>query len=200
MIVPVLKELIIDGRIPYFMRLKQILLWLAVVTPFYIFIVPDQFTDFAELGWNSLVFVMLIRPLADIFPNIKILRTLSMLRKEFGVFAGMLILAHFVGFIITQNVNVFSFLFNPINWSLKTYFGWGLFGLLFGLSVLLSSNKFAMKLLGKWWRRVQKLAYLFFFFGGIHIVLGGEGSGLFGLIVVAVAWLLARFRFVVRIP
>lgn len=182
------------------MRIKQVLLWLAIITPFSIFLMPSAFHDFADWGWIVLISVMAVRPISDIFPDFKIFRTLSMLRKEFGIFSGMLLLAHFSGFLLVRNVNVFDVLFGPSYWDFSKFIAWGILGIISVFLVIITSNSFAMKTLGVWWRRVQKLSYLIVIFGGIHIYLMGEESGLIGGLIVAITWFLARLKFVLRIP
>ena len=180
------------------MLLKKMLFWLALILPLYIFVEPREFSEFGETGWNILIAVLLIRPLADIFPDLKILRTFSMLRKEFGIFAALLLIAHFVGFLMMREISIWDGLTNPENWDTAAC-GWGLIGLIFVIPVLLTSNKFSMILLKRKWKYVQHFTYLFFIFGGIHLTLIGEG-GYVPIIIVATLWLLAKFGFKIKIP
>jgi DMSO/TMAO reductase YedYZ heme-binding membrane subunit len=192
MIITFLKQLIFDGKIPYFIQIKKIAFWVGIISPLSIFFFYRSFNDYAEIGWYMLTVVMIIRPLADILPRLKILRVLTLLRKEFGIFASLLIYAHFVGYLIVRNLSVFDVLFAAKFWDPSRALSWGVYGLILGLPVLISSNKFSMILLKKSWKKIQHLSYPFFYAGGIHIFMVGEDSGISSMILVSVAWLLAR--------
>ncbi|HCW32734.1 MAG: hypothetical protein UT55_C0030G0004 [Candidatus Peregrinibacteria bacterium GW2011_GWE2_39_6] len=192
-----LKVLIIEGRIPHLMGLKRICFWVGISLPFLIFLRPLEWRDFGEWGWQILVGVMLIRPLADIFTEIKLLRSLVLLRREFGIFSALMLLGHFWGFSAAQNLSVFKVAGDGQYWNFNTYLAWGLLGLSFSLPVLLTSNKFSMILLKRGWKWVQKLSYLFFLCGGIHVTLMGRG-GVVPIVIVAVLWILAEAHFKVE--
>ncbi len=194
-----LKKLILDGQVPYLMTLKKVLFWLALVLPLYIFIEPREFGEFGEIGWTVLIAVMLIRPFADIFPDIKLLRTLTMFRREFGILAVLLLVAHFVGYFMVQEISVWEGMTNFEYWQ-SAACGWGFIGIIFAIPVLLTSNKLSMILLKRKWKGIQSLAYIFFIFGGIHISMLGEEEGLVAVIFVAVLWLLAKFGFKIKLP
>lgn len=176
------------------MMLKKILFWVAIVFPFGIFLAPEMYRDLGEYGWYMLSGVLLIRPLANIFPDLGILRALMLMRREFGIFSATLIMAHFAGFLMMNGTPFFNVFSNKVYWDLNHYLGWGTFGLVAALPVLLTSNKFSMIHLKKWWKVIQRLSYIFFIFGGIHIFLMGEESGLILLVVVTFFWVLARFK------
>lgn len=176
------------------MALKRLIFWIAILSPFLIFIDPYQFKEFSKIGWNILVGVMLIRPLADIFSKIGILRTLVALRKEFGIGAALLFIAHFVGFILLNNVSVFDVVLDARYWNFKMYIAWGLLGITVSLPILLTSNKFAIIHLKKWWKPIQKLSYLLFIVGGIHIFLIGKKDVVYTLLFVAIIWLIAKIK------
>jgi len=143
-----LYQFIFQGKIPYLLLLKKVLFWIAVISPLSVFFLYREFDDFGSLGWNLLIAVLLVRPLADILPEFKILRALIAFRREFGI--------------------------------------------AFAIPVLLTSNTFSMKLLRKRWKTVQRLSYFFFFFGGVHIFLVREESGLIGILIVGTALILAK--------
>ncbi|MBT4917375.1 hypothetical protein HN709_01150 [Candidatus Peregrinibacteria bacterium] len=191
-----LEKMILEGRVPGFVYLKKILWGLAFLLPLLIFLNPQNFRDFADAGWSILIAVMLVRPLADVFPRIKIFRTLVLLRQEFGVMSALLLMAHFVGFAMMKDGGVIGVLMSPTYWDLKRFFGWGMLGLVFVIPVLLTSNKWAMIKMKKWWKRIQKLSYVFFIFGGVHVFMVGEESGIVGIVLVGMFWLLAEFKIV----
>jgi DMSO/TMAO reductase YedYZ heme-binding membrane subunit len=194
------KKIIFQGVIPYLTTIKKILLILALVLPFSVFFNYMQFTMYAKIGWYVLVCVLSIRPLADIFPDFRILRTLISFRREFGIFSGMMILAHFVGFLLAGKVPFFSIFTTPMFWDFKIYLVYGILGIIVLIPVLLTSNEFSKRILGKGWRVLQKFSYLFFLLGGLHVITIGKGTGPIEIIIVAVLWLLAKFKFKIRFP
>ncbi len=109
-----LKSIFIDGKLPYLAQIKTVLYVLAWLAPFSIFFLYTSYNDFAEIGWNCLVAVLAIRPISDIFPNIGLFRILRSLRREFGVFSGMMIVAHFVGFLLNDKVALSEIFTNPV--------------------------------------------------------------------------------------
>lgn len=195
-----LKKIFLHGQIPYLAKVKPVLYWLAWIVPFSILLMPREHGEFAEIGWYSLLAVMIIRPLADVLPGLKILGTLTGLRREVGVFAGMMLLAHFVGWMIVREVSLFDIFTSSRYWQFDGFFLWGLLGILFGVLVLTTSNTFSMRLLKCNWKRVQQLSYLMLLFGGIHVALVGEPSALIGVGAVFVLWVLAKFGLQIKLP
>lgn len=136
---------------------------------FGVFFFPKQYLLFGSIGWFALIVLMFLRPLADIFPKGNIFAKMMFLRKSLGVLSGMFILAHGIGFFLERNLSLPSSLFLSEYWSLDTLYGWGMFGILLLLPLLVTSNTFSIKLLGKWWKPLQRLSYLFFLVGAIHV-------------------------------
>jgi DMSO/TMAO reductase YedYZ heme-binding membrane subunit len=200
MVKNMLKKIFLQGQIPYLPRIKPVLYWAAWLAPFSIFLMPSEHGEFAEIGWMTLVAVMAIRPLADTLPDLRILRTLTSLRREFGIFAGMMLIAHFAGWMIDRGVSIFNIFSQSFYWSFDGIFLWGLLGVFLAIIVLMTSNVFAMKLLKRKWKTVQSLSYLLLIFGGIHIMLVGEESGLAGLLIVGILWILAKLKIQIKTP
>lgn len=186
-----LKSVLSDGRIPYFMRIKQVLYVLAWALPFLIFLMPREHGQFATIGWWVLVGVLSVRPLAQLLPKLKLCSRLVVLRKEFGVFSGMMILAHFAGFLMVRGASLGDIFTKSFYWKWDGIFLWGILGILVLIPVLLTSNSFAMRFLNSNWKTVQRLSYFFFLFGAVHIILVGEEIGAIGLIIVVAIRLLA---------
>ena len=113
--------------------------------------------------WYAVVFVMLIRPLADIFPKLGFLRRLVLLRKGFGIFSASII----VTLLIVKWIEFPS--------TLGTFFTLSAWGLWFwfmarlseitALILLLTSNTFSQKILWSYWKRIQKSSYIYFYSG-----------------------------------
>lgn len=170
---------IIEGNLPY---LKQVswfiilfsLLW-VVPSWFYMQSQEALFSSFGpidnfmwflyDLSWFAVFFVMIIRPLADIFPNIWILRTLRYFRKSLWVLSASIIVVNWLG----------MWYFNPIN--IERYLMWIRWELwypiiarlseLTALILLLTSNTFSQKFLWIWWKRIQRTSYIYIITWGI---------------------------------
>jgi DMSO/TMAO reductase YedYZ heme-binding membrane subunit len=193
-------RLIFKGIIPFRKFLQRILLGLAAITPL-IWYIPDPWKDLGWGAWYLLFFIMLIRPLADIFPNIRLFRALVFFRKETGILCASLVLAHGVGFYLANNLPVISSFFDFTYWTFDNNAGYAHIGGLLAVILLITSNKWSQVILKRNWKRVQRLAYAFFLVGGLHIALiGDETVSIFlQMGTVIVLWLLAHFRFSVKI-
>jgi hypothetical protein len=75
------------------------------------------YTWFYLISWYAVVFVMIIRPLADIFPKQKYLRQLCLLRRAFGILSATIIVTLLLDKWIA-NPTSFIVFFNPSEWSL----------------------------------------------------------------------------------
>lgn len=186
-----IKQILLEGKIPGLYYIKKFFLIVAVFAPITIIVYPN-FRDLGQIGWIVLICVMSIRPVADIFPDLKILRTLVLLRREFGILAATLIISHFSVFFVKAGIPIYKGIFDLKYWNINSVCGWGFIGTAFALPALITSNRFSMMRLKKWWKPLQRLSYFFVLFGGVHIYLVGKFSGLVGIIVVSGLWLIAQ--------
>lgn len=189
-----LKSLILDGRIPYLAQIKSVALFLAWVAPLSVFFLYPEYEEFGEIAWYALIFVLTIKPIALILPDLRIFSALMMMRKELGIFAGMMMMGHFVGFLLEEKVAVWD-----LNFAYQDIYLWGILAIVLLIPVLLTSNKKAMLILKKNWKRVQRLVYPLMFFAAVHITLVGEESGIAGLLAVVVLWVLMKLKFTVSL-
>ena len=192
-----LKKLIFEGYIPYFSVIKKILLVLSFL-PVPLYLLTDiRFTQYGEWGWKILIGIMLIRPLADALPGIGLLRSLVLLRKEFGILSGLCIFIHSYAFFANKDQNIFIEIFNPERWSPGRALTWGMLGFIAVIPLLLTSNQFSVKLLRRQWKNVQRLAYPLFFFSAVHIAMVNPKEMPEVLIpvgIVLILWTLAHFK------
>lgn len=127
------------------------------------------------ISWYAVVFVMLIRPLADLFPKYKFLRQLCMLRRVFGILSAMIIVTLLVDKWIWNPSSFFAF-FTPSNWS----WGYPLIARLSELTaivLLFTSNTISQKKLWKNWKRIQRSSYIYFITGWILAMRYGDDYG-----------------------
>lgn len=193
-----LKSLILDGKIPYAPTVKKVAFWIAWLSPLLIFAIPDQFRDFGSIGLWVLVFVLSMGQLAFILPSIRLFGSLMLFRGELGVFSGMMVLAHFAGYLLFNGINIVDVIDGKFYWDWQGFYFWGILGMLAMLPVLLTSNKFSRKKLGAGWKKVQKLSYLFLLFGAIHVVMIGEGAGIAAIIAVVTLRVLQKLKFQIK--
>lgn len=202
----VLKSIFFEGNLPGVLMLQQILIYSGVLTvPFLYFLATKYgfmnadvlwkslYTRLFDLSWYAVVFVMLVRPLADLFPKLGILRRLVVLRKWFWILSASVILSALLAKWI-QNPVTFSAFFTLQAWSL-----W--YPLLARLSevtaiiLFVTSNNFSQKKLGIWWKRIQKTSYIYFVTGGIIAARWAPDKFIYETIaIVWVLWILAKLR------
>ena len=163
--------------VSYLEGLYMDMFWFTVYTWFYI------------IGWYSVVLVMAVRPLADIFPKYKILRQLCLLRRSFGILSAMIIVTLLFDIWI-WNPSSFLGFFSPINW----YWWDPLTARLSeatAIILLVTSNNFSQKKLGKNWKRIQRLSYIYFITGGLLAMRYGDDYG----VMVSMTFVIVVFLF-----
>lgn len=165
-----------------------ILLALPVTLAYFPAYLPEgSYTVLFGVSLLAVSFVMAIRPLADLMPRVAWLRPLVILRKGFGVLSASLIVGIMLSkFMVDGFYYAFDF-FSLEHWSLAGGAVLAPMGDLSALVLLVTSNKFSKRVLGKNWKRVQKLAYLYFYSGALYeYLLLGQTLALVAMIVVTV--------------
>jgi len=196
-----LRELILEGKIPYFRIVKTTALFLAFLPLPIFFLFKISPRECGELGWNILIGIMLIRPLADVFPGIKLLHSLVLFRKEFGIASAWLMILHAYGNFAAGGKNIFVEILKPEYWKLSHPLMWGILGLIVVTVLLLTSNSFSMRVLRQNWKRIQKSAYLLFFLSAIHIALISEDGivkVILPVLLVMILWTVASLK--IKVP
>lgn len=120
-------------------------------------------------AWWLLVFIMFIRPLVIIFPNIKILKKLCM-RKQLGVLDTWFFLIHGFGTILHKELFSLTKFFgfsNSLFWGLLA----GIIMFLLGITSNIKSTKTLNKIVKNGWKKFHRSAYLLFVFTAIHAFL-----------------------------
>lgn len=112
------------------------------------------------ISWYAVVFVMMIRPLADLIPQLGILRKLSSLRKAVAILWSTVIVTIFLDKYLV-NINNLPQYFTASHWN-------SLYPVLSRLSELTwlilwaTSNTFSQQKLWKYWKPIQRLSYIYF--------------------------------------
>jgi DMSO/TMAO reductase YedYZ heme-binding membrane subunit len=113
---------------------------------------------------------MIIRPLADIFMQTKIIRPLVILRKGVGVLSASVVVSFILAKIIIDPAGYFLDIFTLQYWSFENF---ALFAHLADISAILliiTSNNFSRRVLGAWWKKIQRLSYVYFYASSIYVL------------------------------
>ncbi len=120
-----------------------------------------------NFSFFAVFLTMIIRPLADIFEQ-NWLRNLVILRKGLGILSASIIVGFALGKIIDPESAYLSMMFSSRFFSFTNYAFFAHIGDVSGLILLLTSNVLSQRLLKRNWKRVQRLAYVYFYAGGIY--------------------------------
>lgn len=134
-----------------------------------IFFKPELYSIFGKLSWYLLIIIVYSRPLADIFNKADFLKKIVCLRKEIWIVCAIFGITHSFWFFLSQN-NIAWFLDSYYYLSSNWYWFW-MYALIISIPLLITSNIFSVKLLWKYWKKIQRLTYLFFIFIWIHIII-----------------------------
>lgn len=151
----------------------------------------------------AVTFVMSIRPLADIASDVPQIRALVILRKGFGVLSASIIVTFLLAKIIEPQSVYLASALTPAYWSLDRFSLFAHLGDITGVILLATSNTFSKRLLGPWWKRIQKLAYVYFYAGALYEMFALQST--FALVAMAtvtvlvlIAWVKKRFENVIE--
>jgi DMSO/TMAO reductase YedYZ heme-binding membrane subunit len=86
----------------------------------FIFFAPENFKNFGGIGWQILMFIMFLSPITKLFPRWTWLMRLMPLRRQLGIIAGALVLAHGAGAYMI-GYEPFSYILDP-----QSYMFWGI--------------------------------------------------------------------------
>lgn len=143
----------------------------------------------------SLFAVMIIRPLADLLPQFKFIRPLVILRKGTGVFSAAIIVSFILSKIIINPADYFYNFITSDYWSLTNL---ALFAHLADISailLLITSNNLSKRLLGNWWKRIQRLSYVYFYGSSFYLLfILGDNTMIFYIVVVTFLTVLAFWK------
>lgn len=112
------------------------------------------------ISWYAVTFVMMIRPIADLIPQLWIFRKLSSLRKTVAIVWSTVIVTIFLNKYFVNYSNFHQY-FTVWHWN-------SLYPVLSRLSELTwlilwaTSNNFSQQKLWKYWKPIQRLAYIYF--------------------------------------
>ena len=119
----------------------------------------------------SVFFVMLIRPLADIFFTTKWIRPLVILRKGVGVLAASVVVSVIFSKLIMDPAAYLGAFGTLGYWSLTNYALIAHLADISAILLILTSNNLSKRLLGTLWKKIQRLSYVFFYASALYVYL-----------------------------
>ncbi|MES2223913.1 MAG: hypothetical protein V4469_03195 [Patescibacteria group bacterium] len=140
----------------------------------------------------TLLFVMVIRPLADIFTQTKLIRPLVILRKGFGVLSASIIISFILAKLMVDPVAYVQSLTSLPYWSIRDYALLAHLGDISAVILLVTSNNLSKRLLGTMWKKIQKLSYVYFYASALYVCLTySDGYQLLAMVLVSYVTYLA---------
>ena len=147
-----------------------------------------------DISHISVFFVMLIRPLADIFIKVTWIRPLVILRKGVGVFSAAVVMSFIFSKIIMDPVGYFGALGTSAYWSPANYALLAHLADISAIILLATSNNLSKRIMGALWKKVQKLSYVFFYASSLFVFLSYGDIGPFvSMIIITFVTILAYF-------
>ncbi len=161
------------------------------------FLPTNLYSILFTVSLSAVTLVMAVRPLADLFPRTLWPRPLVILRKGVGVLSASIIVAIMLSHVMVDGIGYFSRFADPVTWSIAGGAILAPLGDLSALVLLITSNQFSKRVLGKHWKRIQRLSYVYFYAGALYeVILYGSAFALVSMIIVtilvAAAWLQKR--------
>lgn len=180
------------------MNLLKVVKFILTVSSLLVPFIAYFFVNLQGLLWNVSIFaviiLMMIRPLNDIFPKLKLIRILS-LRKNLGILSATIVVSFGVLHYIDLGSAFLPTYFSLSYWTFKENLFWAHLGELTGFILLITSNKFSVRLLKRNWKRIQRLSYVYFFSGSWFVFSSlGKTYAIIAIIVVFELTLFAFFK------
>ena len=143
----------------------------------------------------SLFFVMAIRPLADIAKNPKWIRPLVILRKGAGILSASVIVSFILSKIIISPID-YILSFGTIEyWSMQNFALLAHLGDITAIILLVTSNNLSKRILKTWWKKIQRLSYVYFYASSFYVLLSyGDIKMYWAILIVTTLTLLAYVK------
>jgi len=139
-----------------------------------------------------LFFVMMIRPMADIFTKAKWLRPLVILRKSTGVMSASIIVSFILAKLMVDPSGYLGGILTLKYWSMTNYALLAHLADISAVVLIVTSNNLSKDIFGSWWKKIQKLAYVYFYGSILYVYLSyGSPVLLIMLIIVTAVTILA---------
>lgn len=140
--------------------------------------------DFVHI---TVFFVMLIRPLADIFTNTTLIRPLVILRKGAGVVSASIVVSFILAKLLGDPIDYISSMFTLPYWSFTGSAILAHLADITAILLLVTSNNFSKRILGAGWKRIQKLSYVYFYASALYVYISFGSITVFVYMVIITA-------------
>lgn len=173
---------------------------IMLVLPLVIVFYPDSLSEQAtlrlyDISHIAVFLVMVIRPLADIFTKSTKIRPLVILRKGVGVLSASIIVSFILAKIIIDPSGYFASLFTGQYWSFENLAILAHLGDLSAIFLIITSNNLSKRILGAWWKRIQRLSYVYFYASSLYVLLiFSDTTVLLSMIIVTVLTYIAHVK------
>lgn len=158
--------------------------------------ITGEITDWLYWFAHATLFVvMIVRPLSDLLAGVKWLRPLVILRKGIGVFSASIIVSFIAVKVMVDPIGYFSSWGTLDYWSVTDFSLFAHAADLSAILLLITSNNLSKRLLGRNWKRLQRLSYVYFYGSSIYLLfVFGDLSMVWYLTIVTFLTLLAWAR------
>ncbi len=150
--------------------IKKLLILSSLISVIVLFFPQETYKDLWNISWILLIIVMFVRPLKEIFNKCKLFSFLLKFRRELWILVWIFWIAHSIWyFILMKYSSIWEIFADKYLWNPAWLLFWGILALMVSIPLLLTSNNFFVKLLGKKWKPLQRLSYAMFILVAIHI-------------------------------
>ena len=142
-----------------------------------------------------LFFVMIIRPLADIFTKVKWLRPLVILRKGTGVISASIIVSFILSKLMIDPSGYIAAFGTYKYWSMTNYALLAHLADISAVILIITSNNLSKRIFGTWWKKIQQLSYVYFYASVLYVYLSYRNIDLlYALIIITLVTYVASVR------
>lgn len=117
-----------------------------------------------------------------------------MLRQGLGIMSSMIVVTMLAYTAYSAQGDFLMKYTDPAHWSLT---GFALFSRLSEITaviLLITSNRLSQRVLGKWRKKLHKIAYIYFYAAGIYIVSLGKIEALWSMVFITLLLVMASIR------
>lgn len=177
---------------------------ILMALPLFITFSVPGITDSTTMLWYdvahiTMFFVMMVRPLADIFPSARWIRPLVILRKGVGVLSASVVVSFILAKVIQSPIGYFESFATIKYWSMENLALIAHLADISAVLLLITSNNLSKRILGDWWKRIQRLSYVYFYASCIYVFMTYDNWGVaISMILVTIvtvdAWFINRIK------
>ena len=177
-------------------KYREVLQWFLLTLSFFalfLIFVPSLQRETGSQSYNILFFLLFLPIVARVI-GLSLAQALMPLRKELGILMGMLAWAHSATYMLGYS----GFLFDTYFWwqeGFVSYLALGLVALIITTPLLLTSNDYAIKILGKKWKLLHRTVYFVAIFTILHVILlqwARQNSIDYGTLAILVAYFIGK--------